>query len=131
MQETQEMWVSSLGQEDPLEEEMATHSSVSAEKISWVLAGYRPWGCKEWGVTEQPSVHTVQEHGPSSRFFELSLVSFINVSSAYKSFTSLVSIFYVIFKGIVYLHLLFLTFWRISAYVFIKYNILACNFLLR
>ena len=30
MQETQEMWVPSLGQEDPLEEEMATHSSVLA-----------------------------------------------------------------------------------------------------
>jgi len=30
MQETQEMWVPSLGQEDPLEEEIATHSSVFA-----------------------------------------------------------------------------------------------------
>ena len=27
MQEPQEMWVQSLGQEEPLEEEMATHSS--------------------------------------------------------------------------------------------------------
>ena len=30
MQETQEPWVRSLGQEDPLEEEMATHSSILA-----------------------------------------------------------------------------------------------------
>ena len=30
MQETQEMQVRSLGQEDPLEEEMATHSSILA-----------------------------------------------------------------------------------------------------
>ena len=31
MQETQEMWVPSLGQEEnPLEEEMATHSSILA-----------------------------------------------------------------------------------------------------
>ena len=30
MQETQETWVQSLGQEDPLEEEMATHSSILA-----------------------------------------------------------------------------------------------------
>jgi len=30
MQETQEMWVRSLGQEDPLEEEMATHSCILA-----------------------------------------------------------------------------------------------------
>ena len=35
MQDTQEMWVCSLGQEDPLEEEMATHSSILAWKISW------------------------------------------------------------------------------------------------
>ena len=30
MQDTQETWVRSLGQEDPLEEEMATHSSILA-----------------------------------------------------------------------------------------------------
>ena len=30
MQETQEMWVQSLGWEDPLEEGMATHSSILA-----------------------------------------------------------------------------------------------------
>ena len=35
MQETQEMWVQSLGGEDPLEEEMATHSSIIAWKIPW------------------------------------------------------------------------------------------------
>ena len=33
MQETQEMWVWSLRQEDLLEEEMATHSSIPAWKI--------------------------------------------------------------------------------------------------
>ena len=31
----QETHVGSLGQEDPLEEEMATHSSILAWKISW------------------------------------------------------------------------------------------------
>ena len=30
MQKTQEMWAQSLGGEDPLEEEMATHSSILA-----------------------------------------------------------------------------------------------------
>ena len=29
------MWVRSLGQEDPLEEETATHSSIIAWKIPW------------------------------------------------------------------------------------------------
>ena len=33
MQETQETWVQSLGGEDPLEEEMATHSSILAWRI--------------------------------------------------------------------------------------------------
>ena len=33
VQETQEMWVQSLGREDPLEEEMATHSSILAWRI--------------------------------------------------------------------------------------------------
>ena len=31
----QETWVLSLGQEDSLEKEMATHSSIIAWKISW------------------------------------------------------------------------------------------------
>ena len=31
----QETWVGSLGWEDPLEEGMATHSSVLAWRISW------------------------------------------------------------------------------------------------
>ena len=33
MQETQVTWAQSLGQEDSLEEEMATHSSILAQKI--------------------------------------------------------------------------------------------------
>ena len=35
MQETQETWVQSLGWEDPLEEEMTTHSSILAWEILW------------------------------------------------------------------------------------------------
>ena len=35
MQEMEEMQLQSLGQEDPLEEGMATHSSVLAWKIPW------------------------------------------------------------------------------------------------
>ena len=35
MQETQETWVVSLGWEDPLEESIATHSSILAGKIPW------------------------------------------------------------------------------------------------
>ena len=31
----QETWVQSLGQEDPLEKEMATHSIILAWEVSW------------------------------------------------------------------------------------------------
>ena len=37
MQETHETWVQSLGQEDPLEEEIATDSSILAWKIPWTV----------------------------------------------------------------------------------------------
>ena len=51
MQETQ---VQSLGGEDPLKKEMATHHSILAWKIPWTesLAGYSPWGCKESDTTK-------------------------------------------------------------------------------
>ena len=35
MQDMQEMWVQSLGYEDPLKEGMATQSSILAWRISW------------------------------------------------------------------------------------------------
>ena len=35
MQKMQETWVCSLGWEDPLEEEMATHSNNLAQQIPW------------------------------------------------------------------------------------------------
>ena len=49
VQEMQEMWTRSLGQEDPLEDGMATHSSILAGKIPWTEkpAGYRPWSRKD------------------------------------------------------------------------------------
>ena len=53
MQETQETRVQSLGQEDPLEEEMAIHSSILAWKTSWTEEpGYSPWARKESDTTE-------------------------------------------------------------------------------
>ena len=58
-QELQETQVQSLGWEDPLEDEMATHSSILAWKISWTEEPggvYGPWGCKESDGTK----HTVQ-----------------------------------------------------------------------
>ena len=45
----QEMWVQSLGWEDPLEKEMATHFSILAWEIPWPEEPgglYSPWGRK-------------------------------------------------------------------------------------
>ena len=54
MQGTQEMWVWSLGQEDPLEKEMATHSSIPTWKIPWTEepGSYSPGGHKQSDTTE-------------------------------------------------------------------------------
>ena len=53
MQETHETWVQSLGQEDPLEEEMPIHPSTLAWKILWTEKPGRlsPWGLKESDTT--------------------------------------------------------------------------------
>ena len=37
----------SLGQEDPLEKEIATHASILAYEMPWNLEGYSPWDHKE------------------------------------------------------------------------------------
>ena len=65
-------WVQSLGREDPLEKEMATHSSILAWRIPWMenlldgeshgrrsLVGYSPRGHKESDTTEQ--LHFVED----------------------------------------------------------------------
>ena len=50
----QETPVPALGQEEPLEKEMATHSGILAGKSHGQrsLAGYSPWGRKELDMTE-------------------------------------------------------------------------------
>ena len=47
----QEMWVLSLGQDDPLEKQMATHSTILPENSHGQrsLVGYRQWGCRRVG----------------------------------------------------------------------------------
>ena len=66
MQETQETKVRSLFQEDPLEAEMATHSSLLAWKIPWTEEPgglYNPWSHKESDITE----HTCMDEGIISK----------------------------------------------------------------
>ena len=50
VQETRETWIGSLGWEDPMEKEIATHSSVLARKILWTEKIL--WCCKELNRTE-------------------------------------------------------------------------------
>ena len=55
MEEMQEAQVRSLGGEDPLEGEIATHSSILVWKRIHdrrSLAGYSPWDCEELDMTE-------------------------------------------------------------------------------
>ena len=47
MQETQEMRVQFLGWEDPLEEELATHSSILVRRIPWMA---EPDGLQSMGL---------------------------------------------------------------------------------
>ena len=42
-----ETWVQSLGREDPLEEEMAIHSSIPTRKVSWTE---KPCGSQSKGL---------------------------------------------------------------------------------
>ena len=49
MQEVKEIWVPFLGQEDPLEEGMAIHSSILAWKIPWTE---EPGGLQSMGSQE-------------------------------------------------------------------------------
>ena len=62
----QEMWVQSLGEEDPLEEEMAAHSSILAWKFPWTEEPSGPQvhgDRKESDTTEQQSTGNLGMRG--------------------------------------------------------------------
>ena len=63
--------VQSLGQEDLLEKEMTTHSSILAWKShgQWNLVNYSPWGLKELNMTEQLHFHFL----PLSSYMNISI----------------------------------------------------------
>ena len=71
----QETPVQSLGQEDPLEKEMATHSSILAWRSPWTEDpdGLQSLGCKELDMTERLSTHA---KGRWCNFGDLSWNSF-------------------------------------------------------
>ena len=59
MQEIKEMWVWYLGREDPLEEEMATHSNILAWRIPWTEepGGLQSIGWQRVGYNWSDLVH--------------------------------------------------------------------------
>ena len=64
----QETLVQSLGWEDPLEEDMATHSSILSWKIPRTEEPgglYSPWGCQESDTTEH--THTLKCGDPHGK----------------------------------------------------------------
>ena len=72
MQETKEMQIQSLGWEDPMDEEMATHSSILALEILWTEEPGRLWLIEsqdDWSdlaPTVGSEQHTITKHTPIS-----------------------------------------------------------------
>ena len=64
----QETWVQFLGREDPLEKEMATHSSILAWRIPWTeeLGGLQSTGHKELDMTERLHFHFLSYSDPTT-----------------------------------------------------------------
>ena len=63
LQDTQETWARSLGQEDPLEKEMATQSCILAWRIPWTEepGSLQSMESRELNTTQQLN-HQEQEH---------------------------------------------------------------------
>ena len=66
MQEIQEMWVPSLDWEDPLEQEMATHCSVSAWEFPWTEepGGHQSIGSQSQACLSNYSHAHTHDHQP-------------------------------------------------------------------
>ena len=81
-QQTQETWVWSLGWEDPLEEDLATHSSILAWKIPWTEEPSRGAHVTLWSMRLQKVRHDwsnwAQMHKLSINSSSLWVVSYIN-----------------------------------------------------
>ena len=68
MQEPQETRVQFLGGEDPLEEGMAAHSSILAQRIPWTE---EPGGLQSMGSQSQIQVRGLSMHAPITLALEL------------------------------------------------------------
>ena len=85
----QETWVQPMGWEDPLEEGMATHSSILAWRIptdrgAW-WATVSPWPHKESDTIEQLSTvqHNIHQHLPHPLIYTTEIFSFLSTREMY------------------------------------------------
>ena len=75
-----ETWVQSLGWEDPLEEAMATHSSMLAWRIPMDSGAWGPWGREELDTTERLSTqHSSNKFNAKLENFPSSSIFFVKV----------------------------------------------------
>ena len=72
----QETWVQSLGQEDPLEKEVAPHSSTLAWKIPWMEEQFLFLYKKESELTNHVEFSKKQEP-PFRKYYRVSIILII------------------------------------------------------
>ena len=102
MQEKKEIWVWSMGQEDPLEEGMAAHSSTLAWRIPW---------------TEEPGTLQSMGHNESDTIERLTFSLSLFIHSSLNFFDHL------------YNHYLKLFFGRFFVYHHFTFDVLSCSFI--
>ena len=78
MQETQETWVQSLGQEDLLKQEMATHSRILAWRIPLTEESGR---LQSMGVTKIWTQLTTHIHAHDAGFFLVKNITYFQQNS--------------------------------------------------
>ena len=94
MQETQEMWVRSLGQKDPLEEQMAIHFNIPAQKMPWTEepVSLQSRGSQESYTSEQVHAHTLTLLNHATQKTEASLFAGMACSGFKQSDQDLISL---------------------------------------
>ena len=89
----QEIQVRSLGREDPLEEDMATHSNILAWRIPWTEepGSCSPRGCKKLDmakVTEHAHMHREKKKSQFSFYLDYILYTELHIIHVYYRYTN-------------------------------------------
>ena len=94
MQETQEMWVRSPGQKDPLEEQMAIHFNIPAQKMPWTEepGSLQSRGSQESYTSERLHAHALTLLNHATQKTEASLFAGVACSGLKQSDQDLISL---------------------------------------